>query len=253
MAILVAVVLGLILGSFMSVLVGRWETREGIVTGRSECPDCRRVLAWYDLIPLASWLMLRGRCRYCRAPISVRYPLMELVMAGTLGAYAWQYGLSTFWAISDVLILFGLVTLFFFDLRWHLLPDAVVFTLIGIVFVRLVWLRPDLLTNGLMTGVGLAALLGLLWLASHGSWLGLGDVKFAFLVGLLFGYPGAVGVTLVAVWVGALFGLGLMSLHRATLKTALPFGSFWSAIAVITVLWPVPVFYLSGLFTPALR
>ncbi|HTP56806.1 MAG TPA: prepilin peptidase [Candidatus Paceibacterota bacterium] len=253
MAIVIAVVLGLILGSFMSVLVGRWETKKGIIAGRSECPECRHVLAWYDLIPLASWLMLRGRCRYCDVPISVKYPLMELAMAGTLGIYAWQYGLSTFWALSDILILFGLVALFFFDLRWHLLPDAVVFPLIGIVVIRLLWLRPDLVANGLATGAGIAALLGLLWLVSHGGWLGLGDVKFAFLIGLLFGYPGAVGVTLVAIWAGALFGVGLMAAHRATLKTALPFGSFWSAVAVITVLWPAPVFYLSGLFTPVLR
>lgn len=253
MAIVIGIVLGLLSGSFLSVLVGRWETKEGIIAGRSECPDCKHTLAWYDLIPLVSWLMLSGKCRYCRLPISLRYPLMELAMAGTLGIYAWRYGLTTFWALSDVVILFGLVALFFFDLRWHVLPDAVTFPLIVVALARLLWLRPDLLVNGIATGSVLAVLLGLLYLVSHGTWLGFGDVKFAFTVGILFGYPGAVGVTLIAIWIGALFGVVLIALHRATMKTALPFGSFWSAVAVLAVLWPVPVFYLSGLFTPALR
>lgn len=253
MAILIGIVLGLILGSFLSVLVGRWETKEGIVAGRSECPDCRHVLAWYDLVPLLSWMMLLGKCRYCRMPISVRYPLMELTMAATLSVYAWRYGLLSFWSLSDVAILFGLVALFFFDLRWHLLPDAIIFPLVVIVVARIIWLRPDLLVNGLVTGAALAGILGLLYLVSRGTWLGFGDVKLALLIGVLFGYPGAVGVTLIAIWTGALVGIGLMLLHRATMKTALPFGSFWTAVAVLAVLVPAPVFYLSGLFTPALR
>ena len=244
MSIVVGIVLGLLLGSFLSVLVGRWDTKKGIIAGRSECPDCKHALAWYDLIPLVSWLMLSGKCRYCRVPISARYPLMELVMAATLSVYVWRFGMTTWWAFTDVVVLFGLVALFFFDLRWHMLPDAVIFPLIVVVLARLIWLRSDLLVTNIATDAGLAALLGLLYMYSRGAWLGLGDVKFALLVGLLFGYPGAVSVTLLAIWAGALFGVALIILHRATLKTALPFGSFWSAIAVSAILWPVPVLFI---------
>jgi leader peptidase (prepilin peptidase)/N-methyltransferase len=253
MEVLTAIIVGLMLGSFLSVLVGRWDTRKGILTGRSACPDCGHALAWYDLIPLVSWIVLFRCCRYCRRPIPFRYPAMELAMGSVFGVYAARWGVSGWWSVGDFAMLFGFVVLFFFDVYRRILPDAVVFPLIGIALARLIVLRPDFLANSVATGSVLAAGLFLLHAVSHGRWLGMGDVKLSFLVGVLFGYPAAVSVTFIAIWLGALFGLVLMAVRRAALTTALPFGAFWSAVAIIAVLWPTPVRMLSGLFMPTLR
>lgn len=260
MLTVLAVGLGLILGSFLSVLLERlpagrqaWGPAHGIISGRSECPDCHHVLAWYDLVPLASWAFLAGRCRYCGARISALYPALELAMAAVFGLYVLRYGFPSAWQAGDLVILFGLVALFFFDLRHRILPDVITLPLIVFVLVRLFTMRPDLLANALATGTLLAALCGLLYLLSHGRAIGLGDVKLAFLIGALSGYPLAVGVTLLAIWAGALAGVGLMLAGRATMKTALPFGSFWTAAAVASVIWVGKVSFLSGLVIPALK
>lgn len=171
-------------------------------------------------------------------------------MAVALGLYAFRFGIPSLWMLSNLVIVFGLVSLFFFDLRWHILPDVFTFGLSAIALARLVGLRSDLLVNCLATGAALAGVFGLLYLISHGRWLGLGDVKMGLLIGLLFGFPAAVGVTLIAIWVGALVGVALMIRHRATMETALPFGTFWAAAAVLAVIWPGHAAYVSGLIIP---
>src|SRR5512134_2699862 len=99
MMTVVAVTVGLMLGSFLSVLIGRWPHWRGVGGGRSACPACGHELAWYDLVPLVSWLVLRGACRYCRAPISAFYPALEFTMAAALGLYAYRFGLPTAWHV----------------------------------------------------------------------------------------------------------------------------------------------------------
>jgi leader peptidase (prepilin peptidase)/N-methyltransferase len=195
--------------------------------------------------------LLGGKCRYCKEPISLFYLVLELSMAGILGVYAFLYGIPTGWYAFDYLILFALVALFFFDFKHQVLPDAIVFPLGLLVLLRLFTLRPDLLLNGVITGAVLAAVLGLMYAISRGRWLGFGDVKLAFVVGMLFSFPGAVGVTFIAVWAGALVGVSMIALKKMTMQSALPFGSFWVAVAILTILWPGPVFFLSGLIIPA--
>lgn len=216
---------------------------KGIVAGRSECPHCHHVLAWYDLIPLISYATLGGRCRYCRARISPRYPLLELAMAGVFAASVLVAGLD----VLDLAILFGLVALFFFDLRYQILPDVFVFPLIALAVLRLGTTHDYLAFWGPVSGVLFFGFFLALYLVSHGRWLGFGDVKLALLIGLLFGRS-AVGVTLLAIWSGAAVGVGLMLTGRANRQTALPFGSFWAAVAIITMIWPTPVYELSRLF-----
>jgi len=253
MIVVVAILAGLVLGSFLSVLIERWPAWRGALAGRSQCPQCSHVLAWYDLIPLVSWILVGGKCRYCRQSISKLYPALEIVMATVLGLYAYLYGAPSGWFAVDYVVLILLVALFFFDFRHQVLPDVIVGTLGGIVLLRLISMRADLLVNALATGVLLAALLGLLYIISKGRWLGFGDVKLAIAIGLLFGYPMAVGVTLLAIWSGALVGVVMIARRRATMHTALPFGSFWTAAAIIAILTPGPVAFLSGLFIPVLK
>lgn len=253
MGTVIAVIVGLMLGSFLSVLLGRWPHFTGAMTGRSHCPNCMHELAWYDLVPLFSWLMLRGRCRYCRAPIPVFYPALELVMAAALGLYAYSYGMPTPWHFLEYAILFGLVSLFFFDLKHQMLPDVIVLPL-GVLGIVRLWLVPrGEPLDAVVTGLALALVFGGLYVVSRGRWLGFGDVKLALVVGILFGGRAAVVVTLLAVWAGALFGLALMGLRRATMTTPIPFGSFWTAVAVFTMLWPDAARVVGGLFFPLMK
>lgn len=252
MITLIAVLAGLLLGSFLSVLLDRWPHWRGVAAGRSQCPQCRHELAWFDLVPLVSWVMLDGKCRYCRASIAKLYPALELTMAGVLGVFAFKYGIPSLWYAVDYLVLFALVSLFFFDLKHRVLPDAILLPLLVIVGVRLFSQRPDILVSALATGALLSGFFGLLYLISYGRWLGLGDVKLAFVLGVLFGYPVAVGVTLIAIWSGALVGIVLILAKRANMQTALPFGSFWVAAAVLAILFPSPIAFISGLFLPIL-
>lgn len=246
---------GLIFGSFLSVLlerlpvyVGRPNSKPGIIFGRSECPYCRTTLSWYDLLPLLSYILLRGHCRHCRARISVLYPLLELAMAAVFGLYAYRFGFVGIRSIADIVILFGLVSLFFFDLRHRILPDIIMIPIALTALGRIFLTSPELVRNAIMTGVSISLFLGLVYWLSHGRWLGLGDVKLAMLIGLLFGYPNAIGVTLAAIWAGALIGLILVLIGRANMRTALPFGSFWTLAAIVMILVPGLLGRLSEIF-----
>lgn len=236
MTTFIAAIVGLMLGSFLSVLLFRWPAWRGAAVGRSECPHCLRVIAWYDLIPLVSWLVLRGRCRACKAQIDALYPVLELVMASALGVYAYRFGVSSVWSVINLMILFALVTLFFFDLRYQVLPDAILFPLIGVILVSIIGQAPGALISSVLTGAALGGVVLALHLVSGGRWIGLGDAKFAFMIGLLFGYPVALTVTMVAIWVGALVGVGLILLKKATMTTAVPLGAFWAAVAIVAIL-----------------
>lgn len=253
MEMFVAVIVGLMLGSFASVLICRWPHWRGVVDGRSQCARCERALAWYELVPLASWFFLRGRCRSCKQSIAMFYPMLECCMAGTFGAYAYRLGISSAWNVIDLFILFLLVALLFFDLRNMVLPNIFIVLLAAAAFARIVFFQSDAIAGALYTAAALGIVFLLLHAFSGGRWLGFGDVKLAVAIGVLFGYPDAISVTMVAIWVGALVGLGMILFGRASLRTALPFGAFWTAVSVFTILWPGPVHFLSASVIPILQ
>lgn len=227
-------VLGLVLGSFMSVIVFRLDVKEGIIKGRSECRKCLAKLKWHDLAPVFSFIWLRGRCRYCKDKISFIYPTMELAVAGSFVLFSVFRGLSfdvemIYW----LAIIFVFLILAFFDYLFYILPDKVILTGLGISFFYTIIFERGMILNGLFTGLGLALFFGTIYLVSHGEWIGFGDVKLAFLVGFVLGYPLALLSVVAAVWTGAIWGMLLMARGRANLKTALPFGSFLSAVVIL--------------------
>jgi len=230
---ILAFLFGLILGSFLNSLIYRIPRGISIARGRSFCPKCGHQLKAVDLVPLFSFLFLKGRCRYCRAPISFRYPLVEILAGAGLALLFWFYGSSVDFFQWAVLYLF-LLPLFFIDLERKLLPDAL--TIPGIVIGLGFQIARGNYWQALLgaaIGGGLFLLIYLLWKGGMGG----GDIKLALMAGAFLGYP------LVLVWFfisfifGAMGGIVGMIFFKLKGKSAVPFGPYLAAGALITAFW----------------
>jgi leader peptidase (prepilin peptidase) / N-methyltransferase len=241
-AVLTAV-LGLFVGSFLNVVIYRVPREESVVRPRSRCPGCQTQLTWYENVPVASWVALRGRCRTCSEPVSVRYPVVELVTAAAFGLMGWRFGFS--WELPAYLYLAGIgVALAAIDLDVRRLPDAIVLPSYGVGagLLGLASLMHHDLGSAVRMVAGGAALyafyLGLA-LLKPGA-MGLGDVKLA---GVLGGYLAWLswGALLVGGFagfvIGGLTGLALILAGRAGRKSTIPYGPYMLAGALVGVLW----------------
>jgi leader peptidase (prepilin peptidase)/N-methyltransferase len=216
---------------------------------RSRCLRCGHVLAWYDLLPLVSWLGLRGRCRYCKAPIGPFEPIMELAVAGAfiVSYILWPGSLELWheivyfllWLVAIVM----LSVLFAYDFKWFILPDQIVFPLIGVGLVSS-GLRVALSENMIATALGvlgavlvLSGLYYALWLVSSGSWVGFGDVKLGLALGLLLGdWHLALVALFSANLIGSLLVIPGMLSGRVGRKSHVPFGPLLIAGAFVAML-----------------
>jgi prepilin signal peptidase PulO-like enzyme (type II secretory pathway) len=239
---------GLVLGSFVNALVWRLHEDKDWVTGRSECPNCHHVLAAKDLAPVLSWLWLRGQCRYCSKPIPDS-PIVELVLPILfVGSYLlWPQpltGVGLFAFVLWLVFLVGMLALAVYDFKWFLLPDTIVFPLIGLAILQVMgeWLFFSGSWRGVLGGVfGAGVMSGLFYLiftVSKGKWIGFGDVKLAVVLGLLAG--GAVQALLVlfvASLLGMFWALPLVAMGKASRKSHLPFGPLLIAGLIVVVLF----------------
>jgi prepilin signal peptidase PulO-like enzyme (type II secretory pathway) len=256
--------LGLAFGSFVNALV--WRVHEqskksknksnkdanlSIVNGRSICPNCKHILAWYDLFPVFSWLWLRGRCRYCKKHISWQYPLVELVAAAVFifsyafwplnldGAGSWILLIT--WLVSSV----GLLALAVYDVKWTLLPNKIIYPTFFIAAAgRLIYLigyEPHKLHGLLYWLASVAVASGIFWLlylVSSGNWIGFGDVRLGLITGTVLASPSKSFLMIfMASVLGTLFALpGLIS-GKKTFVSKLPYGPF-----LILATWLVLLF-----------
>ena len=237
--IITAFIFGLIYGSFLNVVIIRWDDWMSIMMSRSKCPSCKTQLKWYDLIPIVSFLSISGKCRYCQKPVSWQYPVVELVTAllVVLG-YTFFFpaiGDVTLIVISFVayLAVIGLmVTVFFHDLYEMLVPDLMAYILLFVAIILGVSLygwQPTL--YGLLVGV---LPIALLVYPSKGTWMGEGDIKIAAALGAFVGYPGAITYMALAFLIGGVYGMLAMIFKRVKLRTAVPFAPFLIIAAVTT-------------------
>ena len=248
MIVLLLVGLGLIFGSFINALVWRLHEGKDWVKGRSECSLCHHPLAPKDLVPVFSWLSLGGKCRYCKKPIQDS-PIVELVLPILFaGSYSfWPEPLAgggLFVFVLWLLFLVGFMALAVYDLRWFLLPDVIVFPLIGLAVFQVLG-RPLFFDGSwsdvLSAVIGVAVISGLFYLIfeiSKGKWIGFGDVKLGIVLGLLAG--GALPALLVlfaASLLGMLVSLPLVIAGKADRKSHLPFGPLLIAGIIIVVLF----------------
>lgn len=228
----VAIAFGLLTGSFLNVVIARLPKGESIVRPRSKCPSCGTMIAAYDNIPVVSWIALRGRCRHCKAAISVRYPIVELLTAVLFLAARHRYGFSLSLVVRDWPILSILVALTFIDLDHRILPDKL--TLGGTALALATsWMDPRLGVFDAILGAGLGFgvfyLLAWAYLAFTGrSGLGGGDIKLLAMLGAFLGPGGVLTAILISSVFGSLVGIvwGLVQKEKNLMTVAIPYGPF---------------------------
>jgi leader peptidase (prepilin peptidase)/N-methyltransferase len=229
-------VLGASVGSFLNVCVARLPAGESLVRPRSRCPACDETIAWFDNIPIVSWLLLRGRCRQCRKPISIRYPALEVATAAIWVAMALTYG-PTWRSLQGSIFFSLLLAISLIDARHYLIPDALSLGGLGAgLALALLPGPPSLLTSVLGAGLGFAVLLavGLLgeWIFKKPA-MGGGDVKMMAMVGAFIGPAGA----MLTIFVGALAGTLVFAPVSLKTKKEVPFGVFLGLGAAIAFLF----------------
>lgn len=243
---------GALLASFLDVVAERAATG-GSLRGRSHCPSCQKILQWWELIPIFSWLFLLGRCSACRVAIPLRHLFEEVVLAALFSYTAFvflQQGMTSavVLELSLVLIAFaGLALAFFADTRFSIIPDSS-WLVTGAAAAGLVALRAAGITGGgilppepfaaLVGAAGAVLLLAAFALVSRGTWMGWGDVKLAVALGLLLGYPVIIFSFAVSFMLGAFAGLLLVALRFRSLRDAIPFGPFLIVPVFVFVLMP---------------
>lgn len=222
---------GLVIGSFLNVLIYRLPQNLPL-SGRSFCPNCHKHILWHDNIPLLSFIVLRGRCRFCRSPTSWQYPVVELLTGALFVSVTIHTGITLLSILSSMVTIYYffivsvLIVIFFTDLRYGIIPDKITYPAIVISFLFLISQYPNILISNFLSAISALAFLGSLFLITRGRGMGLGDVKFAFLMGLILGFPKIVIALYCAFLTGALVSIILILAGYKRFGNTIPFGPF---------------------------
>lgn len=259
---------GLIIGSFLNVVIYRYNT--GIsINGRSGCLSCGKKLSFFELIPVLSFLLLRGKCKGCKSKVSWQYPLVELSTGIIFSLIVYKYINDPFILLDNIanyitfaFIIFAiLIVIFVYDLRHKIIPDALVYSFAGLSLLYRIYetnfnSMNSLAWFDLFSGVILFLPFFILWIVSKGTWIGLGDGKLALGIGWLLGFIGGVSAIILAFWIGALICAPLVLISKLkpdfkhiTRKTEVPFAPFLIIGLVIVFFFPIDVFSLSLFFS----
>ncbi len=230
---------GVSFGSFLNCIIYRLEINSK-PKGRSYCPKCKHTLSYKDLVPIFSYILLKGKCRYCHKKISLEYPLVEFT-TGVL--FVIVFYLSGFleiisYSFFDILtitylftVLFFLILIFIYDLKHFIIPDFANFSLILTSFLYLVVYsflenNIDIFINGLLSALGVFLFFFAIFFFSKGKGMGFGDVKFVVFMGFFLGFPNIIVANFLSFFFGAIIGLLLIALQKKKMKSQIPFGPF---------------------------
>ncbi len=255
LATLIFFIFGLIIGSFLNVVILRMNTKRSL-GGRSSCMTCQNKLCWYELIPFLSFVVLRGRCKNCKIKISLQYPLVEIMSGFIFAAIFLKFQDLLFLSSLEFIITYLYYAFLFcllliivvYDLRHKIIPDRLslifgVLTFVGLFFFHVnnfsifynssvfYWHLPTILD--LLAGLFISVPFFLFWFVSDGMWMGLGDAKLAIGLGWFLGFPLILSAAVLAFWVGAVVGVGLIVLSnlfkkhsRYNFKSEIPFAPY---------------------------
>jgi prepilin signal peptidase PulO-like enzyme (type II secretory pathway) len=256
--------IGLCFGSFLNVVIYRYNTGRSI-NGRSGCMTCNRTLAWYELIPVGSFLVQKGRCRGCSSKLSWQYPLVEL-FTGVLFLATFVRYFNIVWDITvyiDLVIMLMawclLVVIIVYDFKHKIIPDGFAYTFAALGLLRIAFFVPTspsyIFYLTLLAGPLLFLPFYLLWLVSDGKWIGLGDGKLALGIGWMLGLGYGVSAIVLAFWTGAIISVACMVImqlksekKQLTMKSEIPFAPFLILGFTIVYFFAVDVFGLHTMF-----
>ena len=255
---------GLSIGSFLNCLIRRLHKKDTIL-GRSYCPVCRHQLAWYDNLPIASFLFLKGKCRYCSKKISWQYPSVELI-TGLLFVLSYyinfkdisiiNYPLSVMQMIRDWFLICVMMIIFIYDMRWYLildvvtLPSALIILVLNLVIDAVRTGGIGLWQNILFSGIIGGGFFLFQFTVSKGRWIGGGDIRLGLLMGLALGWPNILVAIFLAYIIGSIIGVGLIAGGKKQWGSQIPFGIFLSSATIISLFWGGAIldWYLSILY-----
>jgi leader peptidase (prepilin peptidase)/N-methyltransferase len=251
-AIVILLLLGLAVGSFLNVCIHRLPLAQSLVSPGSRCPKCGYQLRWYDNIPVVSYALLAGKCRKCRTAISIRYPVVELITMGLFLVHGFVLGWTPLLAVRLVFAC-AMVVLFAIDLEHQILPDVITLPGIVIGWVLSFFLPPGLQSSllGSLAGGGVLFVIGEAWSRLRGiEAMGFGDVKMLAMVGAVLGIKLVVVTFVLSSFVGGIAGVVLILSRRGGLASKVPFGTFLAIGALIASVWgdPLADWYL-GLYS----
>ena len=227
------------IGSFLNVCIARIPAGESILRPGSRCPSCRTAIAWYDNLPIVSYLALRGRCRACRARISPRYAIVELVTAIAFVVQGLVYAGDP-WLLAKGLVFTALlIALFGTDLETQRLPDPLTFSGLAFGLVISFWTPPGWRDSLIGAVLGAAILLAIRWIWQRLRGIdamGLGDVKMLAMIGAFLGWRQVFVVLFLATLSGAIIGVAIMNSRQRSWQARLPFGTFLAVAAFVASL-----------------
>jgi leader peptidase (prepilin peptidase)/N-methyltransferase len=253
-----ALALGAATGSFLNVAIYRMPRGESVVAPRSHCTTCERVIPWYDNLPVLSWLLLRGRCRGCGQPFSIRYPIVEALTAIILLGLTLQFG----WTMALAFAFYfacSLLVVTYIDLDHRLILDKITLPgiAVGLLFALVVppaemrWPAVQSWAIGTLVGGGILWVVAWAYeLATGREGMGGGDIKLLAMIGAFLGWQGVLLSLLMASLIGSIVGVGWMVARGADSKLAIPFGPFLSLGALVALFWGDSIihWYISTLF-----
>jgi len=235
-------IFGLMVGSFLNAVIYRLKTGESILFERSHCPECGHVLSWHELIPLVSFVVQRGRCLGCRKSISLQYPLVEIATGGIfllifLASRGLTQGDNFINFLYLGIIASFLIIIFVYDLKHYIIPDKIIYPaiLVSSIWYLVFGMFPDL--NAIYSAVGASAFFAIVFFASRGKWIGFGDVKLAFFMGLFLGWPNVAAALFLAFVLGGIMGMGLVAASKKTMQSQVPFGPFLVTGTFLALFW----------------
>ncbi|HET8552668.1 MAG TPA: A24 family peptidase [Gammaproteobacteria bacterium] len=258
----IVAILGLIVGSFLNVVIYRlpvmldraWRRETGetpaddepfnLAVPRSRCRQCGHLISAWENVPVISYALLRGRCHGCRTHISIRYPIVELLSGALAVVVAWHFGVSLETA-AGLVFTWTLITLAFIDIDHQLLPDIITLPLLWVgLGLSLLWPAGDVFAQPRAAIIGAIAGYGCLWLVFHAfklmtgkEGMGYGDFKLLALLGAWLGWEMLPLIVLLAAGVGAIVGVGMILAKRLQRETPIPFGPYLAAAGWIAMIW----------------
>ena len=227
-------IIGLFIGSFLGVLIDRLPKGKSVLKGRSKCDFCKKELAWYELIPVLSFVIQNGKCRSCHKKLSLFYLTIEL-STGFLFAVTYLLLIHNSEFIIQNLLFYLLITsslivVFFTDLKYGIIPNKIIFPSVLVTLLWLLFSQQPTAINHLLSAIGASLFLTLIsyiyYLIRKKESIGGGDIKFAFLMGLLLGFPNIILAFYIAFLTGAGYSIILILWARLKLKDSIPFGPF---------------------------